>query len=1064
MSYNYYSEEEDYNKKESINNYWQLFSKYEKEEPSLSDALNQMFISANIDNNKINELTKEIMRKCKLIYEQNHEEIYNNYETIIKEDVYIISTFTIELNDYEYSPFIILHKNLVAENRKQGLENISKYLYIFLKSLRKLPIFHFKQELYKFIQKRIKIEEDNINKNIIPYKSGITKTFFGFSSINLSPNIEYGDIKDNRQGTLFIIKGDTWGYDISLFNYFGKKKYLLEPEKIYIFDKILANFNNIIIASCTIVKSPIIFENIQIEGVDEFNKNEIELEPDDINSNSNFVYETYYPKINKYVCKIKIELKEREETMISIGVLCNIPQKKLKALITYNHAIDLDYLVNEKILIISIEGKIIEINMKKTRYMYTNEKSDITIIEILDEDNIKDFIELDESIETKEYINEDILSIGFKDEDDDDEEENNMENKNIEVLDDKIIAKGTYKNKYYTQCSKENLCEGIIVLKNNLKIIGLIMENIYQKNIEFLPMKKIMKEINFIKCKYLVTKDNLEKEIQIYTNEKENIITKGVKIIANGELKSNTDKYKFSKEGLHNVYIVCYKSFNIYAMFKNCFYLKEIDFSSFTYIQSDLSYLFSGCVSLDKLDLSSFTNYSIELMHYMFHYCISIKEIDLSNLATDKVLYMHNMFEGCENLEKINLSSFKTEKVKNMSDMFSKCSLLKELDLSSFNTNNVEDMNSMFNECVSLESINFSSLFKTNQVKNFCDMFHNCSSLKKINLSSFNTDNAHNMSRMFSNCSSLEEINLSSFNTHMVKDMAFMFNNCHLLKKLNISTLNTSEVINMSFMFNNCCSLKELDLSSFNTNKVENMLSMFDQCSSLIELNLSSFNTENVTDMSSMFNECSSLKSLNIPNFNTINVKTISRMFSLCSSLEQMNLSAFNTKNVIKMNLLFNECKSLKKIDLSSFDTTNVTDMSLMFYNCSSIQQIDISSFNTNQLTNMTSMFAHCSSLEKIVLPSFEINQVTNMSYMFSNCSLLKEINFSNFCTNKVVNMSNLFYNCSSLEKIDLSSFDTSCVTSMDYMFYKCTSMFSSCSNLKELDLSSFKTNQLIYI
>ena len=34
MSYNYYLEEEDYDKKESINNYLQLFDKYEKEIPS----------------------------------------------------------------------------------------------------------------------------------------------------------------------------------------------------------------------------------------------------------------------------------------------------------------------------------------------------------------------------------------------------------------------------------------------------------------------------------------------------------------------------------------------------------------------------------------------------------------------------------------------------------------------------------------------------------------------------------------------------------------------------------------------------------------------------------------------------------------------------------------------------------------------------------------------------------------------------------------------------------------------------------------------------------------------
>ena len=519
MSYNYYLEEEEYDKKETINNYWELFSKYEKEVPTLSDALYQMFNSLNIEDNKIKDFIYEILGKCKLIYEQNYKKIFDLYPNITEDNTYIISSFTCELSEYKYSPFIILHKNLVAENKKQGLENVSKYLYIFLKSLKKLPIIHFKQELYKFIQSKIKMEDDKNNKNIIPYKSGITKTFFGFTSVFLNLNIEYGEIKDDRQGTLFIIEGDTWGYDISLFNYFGKEKYLLEPEKEYIFNKILSNYNDIIIASCKIVKSPIIFENIRA-GVG-YNINKIELDDDKINVNNKLIYETYFKKINKYICKIKIEFKEREETMLSLGILCNIPQKKIKALITYNHIIDFDFLVNESILKININDKDIEINMKISRYKYTNEKTDLTIIEILDEDNIKDFIDLDESIESKDYINEHIFSIGFKDEDEDEDEENeiNIENKNIEILDDKVIAKGNYLNKYYSKCTQENLYEGIIVLKDNMKLIGLIEENIYQKNIAFLPMNKIINAINFIKCKYLITKENVNKEILIYTKE-----------------------------------------------------------------------------------------------------------------------------------------------------------------------------------------------------------------------------------------------------------------------------------------------------------------------------------------------------------------------------------------------------------------------------------------------------------------------------------------------------------------------------------------------------------------
>ncbi len=59
------------------------------------------------------------------------------YPKITKEDSIIISSYTCESKDNKFSPYKILNINLVSENRKEGLKNISKYLYILLKSLRK---------------------------------------------------------------------------------------------------------------------------------------------------------------------------------------------------------------------------------------------------------------------------------------------------------------------------------------------------------------------------------------------------------------------------------------------------------------------------------------------------------------------------------------------------------------------------------------------------------------------------------------------------------------------------------------------------------------------------------------------------------------------------------------------------------------------------------------------------------------------------------------------------------------------------------------------------------------
>ena len=54
--------------------------------------------------------------------------------------------------------------------------------------------------------------------------------------------------------------------------------------------------------------------------------------------------------------------------------------------------------------------------MKKDRYKYTNEKLDITIIEILRKDNIDTFLEIDRFIDSKNYINENIKAIFLKNE------------------------------------------------------------------------------------------------------------------------------------------------------------------------------------------------------------------------------------------------------------------------------------------------------------------------------------------------------------------------------------------------------------------------------------------------------------------------------------------------------------------------------------------------------------------------------------------------------------------------------------------------------------------------
>ena len=691
MSLDFYCEEEENNREESVNKYKNFFTNYENNSPSFQEALIQMFESCELDKNKIKELTEDILSKCKKRIDPDFDTIKNKYTNITKEDAYIICSYTCESKERKYSPYRILNQNLVSDDRKNGVTKISKYLYIFLKSLRKLPRYYpEKKYLFRCLTIKVNISNDPNNEKIIPYIAGNIKTFWGFTSTSPDPKATYSFLKKEEKiktGTIFILGGDIWGYDIELFNYYHEKEILLEPERKIKIDNVLPPLNGIININCTIQASNLILNNDK-----EYNNNII-----DFNINNN--------EINKYITKIEMEAKinDKDEFTSGIGVFCNIPSQKMKWLITYNSIINFDFLNKGKKMILYINNKEKEIDMKINRFKYTNKG--LTIIEILDNDNINNFIEIDKFINSRNYIDKNIVSVYLNDEE------------KIELSYGKIKEKKD--DKYI--CNIDSTKKGIILLKDNYKLIGIINEN---NNIEFIPMNIIINNINYIKCVYEIKQEDIGKEIQIINNKyydwgdiKNKEIEKEIKVIIDGEIKSNIMKYKFNKEGEYIIYLVSYN------------------------LLTDMSCMFYLCSSLIKLNLSPFDTNQVTNMVDMFCGCSSLKELNLSSFNTNKVTNMSYMFCGCLSLKELNLSSFNTSQVTNMSDMFKNCSSLIELDLSSFNTS---------------------------QVTNMSYMFDNCSSLKQLDLSSFNTNQVNDMRRMFNNCSSLIELNISSFNTNKV--------------------------------------------------------------------------------------------------------------------------------------------------------------------------------------------------------------------------------------------------------------------------------------------------------
>ena len=128
----------------SINSYEAIFNDYINNPPSLKEALLQMFISSGLTKYKSDALINQIISKVREHLDKNFSSIQEKYSIkITYEDAQIISSYTCELNEkYKiYNPYSILNKNLVSNNRENGIRNVSKYLFSFLKALRKLDIF-----------------------------------------------------------------------------------------------------------------------------------------------------------------------------------------------------------------------------------------------------------------------------------------------------------------------------------------------------------------------------------------------------------------------------------------------------------------------------------------------------------------------------------------------------------------------------------------------------------------------------------------------------------------------------------------------------------------------------------------------------------------------------------------------------------------------------------------------------------------------------------------------------------------------------------------------------------
>ena len=304
---------------------------------------------------------------------------------------------------------------------------------------------------------------------------------------------------------------------------------------------------------------------------------------------------------------------------------------------------------------------------------------DVTIIEIRKEDNINNFLSLDDTIFNNNIYNYNDI----------------YENESLYVLHyingkDIYVSYGILNNrednKIMHKCNTDSGSSGSpILLLNNNKVIGVHYggsKHNHNFNFGTLLKKPLLKYINIYnegknkKLNYIIAEieikeENLGENIQIINSFEESIRTcdKYIKIE-----KKDYYLYENEKEIKEKCKIRINNNnidFNYYYKFKEKG--KYIIEYIFTNNLTKTDFLFFKCTSLTKINLSNFDSKNVTNISFMFFGCYLLKNIDLSNFNTQNVTHMSGMFFYCESLTNLDLSYFNTQKVTDMGGMFIKC-------------------------------------------------------------------------------------------------------------------------------------------------------------------------------------------------------------------------------------------------------------------------------------------------------------------------------------------------------------------------------------------------------
>ena len=569
-----------------------------------------------------------------------------------------------------------------------------------------------------------------------------------------------------------------------------------------------------------------------------------------------------------------------------------------------------DIIINERIYI-HHQNQLKYIELHQNRKLLSDELLNYVCIEILKDDNINQYFEIDKNLNnlTYSYNKNDIIILPYQN-------VNNFSFSTGQILDikDNII--------YHKPVITGGLSGSPILSRNyNLSVIGLFsgaFNNNYNISTTINSIlndiiKKCNSKNNIIIAELTIKEEDINKNIRIINSYEEYIREENSK---NGEYFIKYEKkYENEKEIKDNCKIeingTIIPFYYYYPFTKKGKYLIKYFFSRKL---TKTNYMFCGCECISNFDLSNFDTKNVTDMSWMFSDCKSLANINLLNLNTQNVADMSGMFWGCNSLTTIDLSNFNTQSVRNMSWLFCECNSLANIDVSKFETQNVT---------------------------NISGMFSGCHSITNLYLSNFKTHNVTDMSWLFCECLSLTYIDLSNFITENVTDMSYMFSGCESLRNVNLSKFNTKNVTDLCSMFYECKSLTSIDLSRFNAQNVINMARMFSYCELLNNINLLNFKTQNVTDMSEIFDGCNNLK---IENIKTRDTRILEK-FKSFKNISKDNLrKSLPTKNT-------NHLKQALGNNNYNYDYLNYYNNEFVLKNTNNINYNNNSNNNLNKNT-----------------------------------------------------------------------------------------------------------------